>query len=90
MMKVKNDFALRQVADTWVVLPVNAAIADFNGMMTLNESGVLLWNALELGADMETLIKKLTGEYIVTQEQAAKDIQEFIEKLKNIGCLEIG
>lgn len=88
-MKLKENYILRQVVDTWVVLPVGTATADFNGMMTLNASGALLWNALEQGADREKLASVLTSEYIVSLEQAQKDVDEFLSKLQTAGCLEL-
>ena len=48
-MKLKENYVLRPVADTWVALPLEAETLNFNGMLTLNESGVLLWKALEKG-----------------------------------------
>jgi len=45
-MKLKEGFMLRQVAGEHVVLPVGADV-DFNGMITLNETGAFLWNRLE-------------------------------------------
>ena len=87
-MKIKENFALRQVADTWVVLPVAAATVDFNGMIRLNDSGALLWKALEQGSSREELADSLCAEYSVERQQALSDVDEFIEKLKNAGCLE--
>ena len=87
-MKINENFVLRQLADTWVVLPLADKTIDFNGMITLNESGVLLWNALEQGADMDMLVKLLTSEYDVSDAQARTDVVEFVEKLRSSGCLE--
>lgn len=87
-MKLKEDFALRPVADTWVVLPLGAESINFNGMLTLNESGALLWQALEKGGDRETLADALMAEYIVDRVQALADADEFLEKLRKAGCLE--
>lgn len=87
-MKIKSDFALREVAGTWVVLPFGAEIVNFNGMLKLNETSVLLWKALEQGADRNDLIAALTSEYDVDAETAGADVDAFIEKLSNIGCLE--
>lgn len=86
-MKINENFVLRQLADTWVVLPLAEKTIDFNGMITLNESGVLLWNALEQGADMEDLVKTLRSEYIVSEEQAWEDAAAFVRKLDSVGCL---
>lgn len=87
-MKIKNNFVLRQVAKTWVVLPLGQATLDFNGMLALNESGVLLWKALEQGCDRETLVQVLTGEYVVSREVALADVDAFLRKLLEAGCIE--
>ena len=87
-MKLKKDYVLRQVADTYVVLPLGQATVGFDGMLKLNESGALLWKALEQGADREVLADAMTGEYDVSRQQALEDIDEFIAKLQKAGCIE--
>lgn len=87
-MKAKENFVLRQVAGTWVVIPLGQAAVDFNGMLTLNESGAVLWKALEQGGDRETLADALTGEYNVSRNQALADVDEFLTVLTNAGCVE--
>lgn len=85
-MKTKNEFILRQVAGSWVILPVG--IDSVKGVLTINESGALLWRLLEQGCQLRQLIDALIGEYDVSAAQAEADIQEFLEKLRTIGCLE--
>lgn len=87
-MKLKRDFALRPVADTWVVLPLAEESINFNGMMTLNETGALLWKTLEIGGDREALADALMAEYIVERTQALADVDEFLNRLHEVGCLE--
>lgn len=88
-MKLNDEFVLRQVADTWVVLALGSASIDFSGMLTLNESGSMLWRALEQGADHEKLVNTLTTEYAVSREVASEDVDAFLEKLAKAGCIEI-
>ena len=73
-MKIKSGFVLRQLADTWVVLPLLSQSLNFNGMLTLNETGAFLWRRLEEGSDPSTLVAALCDEYEVTGEQAALDV----------------
>ena len=87
-MKIKQDFILRQVADNWVVLPVGQACVDFNGMLSLNDSGAMLWKVLEQGGDQDTLADALTAEYDIDRATALADAAEFLEKLEKAGCLE--
>ena len=58
-MKLKENFVLRQVAGSYAVLAVGAASVDFNGMLTLNKSGALLWRALEQGVSLNWIMDGL-------------------------------
>ena len=88
-MRLKKNFALRRVAGTYMVLPLGQATVSFEGMLKLNESGALLWNALKNGADLDGLVNTLTAEYEVSEAQARTDVQEFLDKLARVGCLEM-
>ena len=81
-MKINENYVLRQISDTWVVLPLGEQTLDFNGMITLNETGSFLWERLEKGCEEEDLVEALLEEYEVTREQASADVAEFVEKLK--------
>lgn len=87
-MKLKKDYVLRQIADTYVVLPLGQETISFDGMLKLNESGALLWKALETGADIDGLVHALKAEYIVSDAQARADAEEFLLKLAKAGCME--
>lgn len=87
-MRLNPNFILRQVAGTWIVVPVGEKTINFNGMLTLNGSGCLLWTGLEQGADRESLVNMLTDKYDVSQAQALTDVDDFIAQLKKIGCVE--
>ena len=86
-MKISENFVLRQVADTWVVLPVGQASVDFNGMLTLNETGAILWQALEKGGSREALADALLAEYEVDRATALADVDDFLKKLKGAGIV---
>ena len=86
-MKIKDDLVLRQVVDTWVVLPTAEKVLDFDGMLTLNETGLMLWKLLENESTLEDLASALMQEYEVDREQALADVGEFVETLKKAGCI---
>ena len=88
MMKIKKNFALRQVADTWIVMPLAEQNMNLNGMLTLTESGAILWKALEQGCDLDALTNALTAEYDVSAEKARADAAKFVEKLMQLGCIQ--
>lgn len=87
-MKIKKDFILRKVADSYVVVPVGRMTLDFNGIINLNETGAYLFGLLQQGAEREELIAKMLEEYDVTPERAAADIDVFLNKVKEADVLE--
>lgn len=87
-MKIKKDFILRKVADSYVVVPVGKLTLDFNGIINLNETGAFLFELLQEGAEKEELLRKLLEEYDVTPEKAAADIDVFLKKVEEADVLE--
>lgn len=87
-MKLKKDYVLRQIAGTWVVLPLAAAAVNFNGMLKLNDSGAMLWKILEQDIDKNTLVDALTAEYAVSRQQAEADVEDFLRRLIQVGCIQ--
>ncbi len=87
-MKIKDDFILRKVADSYVVVPVGSMTLDFNGIINLNDTGAFLFKVLQSGADKQELVDKLLEEYDVTFDTAKADTDSFIKKLKDADILE--
>ena len=87
-MKIKKDFILRKVADSYVVVPVGNLTLDFNGIINLNETGAFLFGLLQKGAEREDLIEKMLEEYDVSREKAAADIDIFLQKVRDDDVLE--
>lgn len=87
-MKIKEGFVLRNIAGSNIVVPVGETSAEFNGMITLNDSGAFLWKELEKGSDVDGLTAALLREYDVDEATARSCSAAFIDKLSEAGCLE--
>lgn len=87
-MKIKEGFVLRTIAGSNIVVPMGNACLDFNGMITLNDSGAFLWRVLEKGSDVEGMTTALLQEYEVDEATARACSESFLNKLKEAGCLE--
>lgn len=88
IMKLKEKYVLKMVADSWVILELDSESVNLNEMMLLNESGAMLWTLLKDGADTEELVDALVEEYDIPKEQALADINVFYEKLVKKGFAE--
>ena len=45
-MKIQPGFTLKEVADSFVIVPTGSNIVDFSAMITINETGAFLWECL--------------------------------------------
>lgn len=86
-MKIKAGYKVRKMCGSSVVVAVGAG-DEFNGMITLNDSGELLWSKLSVGAEIEDLTALLVAEYGIDEATAKADAEEFVEKIKGAGFLE--
>lgn len=80
-MKVKSGFMLREIAGQWVIVPLGARVVEFNGIMTLSESGAILWKLLEKGAGEDELVSALLAEYDVDDATAREDVRLFVKTI---------
>lgn len=80
-MKLKEGFLLREVAGETVVIPSGDSL-DLNMMITLNETGRVLWECLEKGAQEQDLVNALLAEYEVDEATAQAHVRKFVEKLR--------
>lgn len=85
-MKLKDGFILRDVAGEHVVLSASADV-DFNGMITLNDTGCTLWNRLQSEAELSDLTAALLDEYEVDEATARAAAQRFVDRLKELDLL---
>ena len=87
-MKIREGFLLRNVAGNNVVVPIGQATLDFNGMMSLNETGAFLFEKMIEGTTKEQLIEQLMSQYEIDADTAKNDVEEFIEKVKKENLFE--
>lgn len=87
-MKLKSGFILRKVADTYVVVAVGAEAKKHNVMITLNETGALLWEKLSGGADEKALVDAILEVYDIDRATALGDVEKFVAKVKSEGLIE--
>lgn len=88
-MKIKSGFLLKEIAGSFVVVPVGQDLVDFSSMVTINETGAFLWKLIENGSSAEEMCQKLLSEYEgISKEDALNDINDFVNALKENNILE--
>lgn len=87
-MKIKDGFTMRNIAGSNIVVPVGKTIDEFNGMITLNDSGAFFWECFEKDTTIEKVLEKVLKEYDVEKKKAKADIEAFVEILKTNNLLD--
>lgn len=87
-MKVEKEFVLREIAGDYIIIPTGKTVLEFNGLITVNEVGVSLWNMLQKDVTFDELVAGILSEYDVEEDIAREDIQEFLNQLVTGGILE--
>ena len=87
-MKLNENYILKTVAGMPVVVPVGDAVNNIRGMITLNGPAETIWKALEQEKSYDEIVSAVKAEYDVTEDVIKKDLDAFLEKLKNYKILE--
>ncbi|MBQ7114920.1 MAG: PqqD family protein [Clostridia bacterium] len=87
-MKLNENYILKTVAGMPVVVPVGDAVNNIRGMITLNGPAEIIWKGLEAGKSYDEIVSEIKSEYDASEDIIKKDLDSFIEKLKNYKILE--
>jgi len=90
-MKIKDGFALREVAGEQVLMPAGENISKFDGAIILSEVAAFAYKKLmehPEGLDVERIAEYISEVYEVDTETAKIDIAEAFGTLKQYGAVE--
>jgi hypothetical protein len=80
----------RRVAGETLIVPVRGKVGDLASIYSFNEAGSLIWQSLENPKGLSELISAVEQEYAVTQEQAERDVKQFLNDMLSVGLVEAG
>ena len=86
-MKLKNDFVIREFNGTVYAVQTDLPADKKSEPVTLNETGRILWQALQSETDAASLVSALLSEYDIDIKTAENDVSAFIRKLRDAGML---
>lgn len=87
MMKIQGDWILREIAGEHILVPVGATALQVKGMISLTESGALLWAKLREERTEDELVQAVLDEYDVDRVTAAADVTAFLDQLRTLDLL---
>ena len=83
-VKLRNGRVHWREIDSEVV----AVDVDSSTYLSTNGSGALLWLELARGTTRDALVERLAQAYLLDDERAASDVDDFLGELRGQGLLE--
>ena len=83
-----KSFEIVQVNNDYMAVPTGKTAADYDGVVTLSESGAFLLRALDQERTVDELADLLTAEYEVDRERALRDITQIVKDFERLGLIE--
>lgn len=90
-MKVKREFALRQILEDYYLVPVGDTVRTHSGLFMLTRVAARVWELLPQCDTEDQIVDRLMAEFDtedVTREQIAQDVSEFLESIRKLDILE--
>lgn len=86
-MEIKKELIKRTIAGETILVPCGKAVYSSNGLFALNELGTFLWDRLPEAADENDLVAAVLEEYEVSEEEARRDILDFLQNLREMDVI---
>ena len=77
-MRTNKNFILRGIADEYMLVPINEAAQEFNGILHFTETASFIWKMVDQCETITDIVKKVIEEYEVDEETAKKDVFGFL------------
>lgn len=77
--RANSEFIYREIAGESILIPNGETARQFNGLASLNKTGLFLWKLLEQERTLKELSDAFAEEYELTEEQSMEDVTEFLE-----------
>ena len=88
-MKIKQQYKVREMAGEHVIIMQGKHGSDLTKIISLNESALYLWQAIDgKGFDVNTIADLLAEHYGIDDEVAMRDASRWVERLEECALVE--
>lgn len=81
-MKMKYEFAVREILGEYIFVPLGEGALAISGMGATNEVGAFICEQLKEDKSYNELLNSVLDAFEVDAEVAKNDLDEFLERLK--------
>jgi len=88
-MKLKTDFAMKEVLGMYVAVAVGKRASEFYGLIRLeNESTKRMFELLQEGKEVDEIVSIMLDEYEVEEPRLREELGKLIDQLGAEGLME--
>jgi hypothetical protein len=81
-MKISHDVIHREIAGEHILVPIGELALRRSGVFVITALGAEIWEMLKDGKEYNDIISELLESYEVTEEILTKDVDEFLQMLR--------
>jgi hypothetical protein len=86
--KASQDVVTKELEDELIIVPIKAGVGDLNAeMFSLNRTGAAVWSRLDGTLSLIEIIKSLSSQYGVSEDEIKPDVMDLIESLLEKGLI---
>lgn len=86
-MKLKLQLVKREIAGDVILVPVGEATTKLKGLLTINETGAAIWDALPDAENEEAIVDRLYETFDAERDVLRKDVYAFLAQLRELDIL---
>lgn len=85
-MKLKAQLVKREIAGDTILVPVGET-TKLQGLLTINETGAAIWDALPEAENEEAIVERLYEAFDVERDVLSQDVHAFVAKLRELDII---
>ncbi len=82
-----RQLVARNIAGETIIVPVREEVGDLSSIYTMNELGTRIWELMNGRTRVGDIINAIVGEYDVTEEEATRDVSDYLRVLEAAGLI---
>lgn len=86
-MRIVDGMVVTEVGDSWVAVATGPAAERLHGVVRLNKTAKVVWDALAEGLGEREATRRLCERFDVDEEHAAASVSRLVAELADAGLL---
>jgi len=82
-----DSIVSRRIEDEVILVPIRQNVADLGSIYTLTEVGAYIWEQMDGQRTTAEILALMVAQFEVAEEEAQKDLMEFIQRLSSIQAI---